>query len=261
MFTKRMPVLFIGHGNPMNALKETAFTKTLNAIGKTISRPRLILCISAHWLTEGTWVTHMPQPKTVHDFYGFPQELFEVQYAAPGSPQAAELIRDTITEPSIQLDDEIWGIDHGAWSVLKHLYPQADIPVLQLSINFHHKGPYHYALGQQLRFLRDQGVLIIGSGNIVHDLQKLKWQDNAQPYDWAIEFDEWVKERLIKKEFNSLVDYRLDTQAGRLSIPTPDHYYPLLYVLGAADEHDRLKFEYEGIENASISMRCFSYTA
>lgn len=257
--SQRLPIFFIGHGNPMNALKENAYTQMLNKLGEEVFRPSAVLCISAHWLTEGTWVTHMPLPKTIHDFYGFPQELFDVQYPAPGNSQIAELVRDTVAYPSIQLDDEIWGLDHGAWSVLKHIYPKADVPVLQLSINLTQPPLYHYELGKHLRSLRDLGVLIIGSGNIVHNLSRMKWENNAIPYDWAIEFDEWAKQRLIQKDFNALVEAAQNTESGKLSIPTPDHYYPLFYILGAAYENDKLSFEYEGIENASISMRCISF--
>ena len=261
MKTARMPVIFIGHGNPMNAIAKNAFTASLNKLGEKIPKPKAVLCISAHWMSEGTWVTHMPQPKTIHDFYGFPKELFDVEYPAPGSPEIAELIKDTIPRSRIHLDDELWGLDHGTWSVLRHLYPNADVPVIQLSLYMENTAEYHFELGKNLRKFRDQGILIVGSGNIVHNLQTLKWEEGAKPYDWAIEFDEWVKEKIVARDFVSLVNHATDSPAGKLSIPSPDHWYPLLYTLGAADENDVLKFEYEGIENGSISMRTLSFGA
>lgn len=255
----RMPVLFIGHGNPMNALADNPFSRALAGLGKTLPKPRAVLCVSAHWMTEGSWVTHMENPRTIHDFYGFPKELFEVQYPAPGDPTIAERIRAEVSDPKIQPDDELWGLDHGTWSVLRHMYPAADVPVLQLSLNIAHPAPYHYELGMKLRGLREQGILILGSGNIVHNLRRIRWEPDAPAYDWAVEFDAWVKERLEAGDHASLVEKALDSEAGRLSIPTPDHWYPFLYALGASDKNDRLRFEYEGIENGSISMRCLSF--
>lgn len=258
-----MPVLFIGHGSPMNAIANNDFTRSLNALGKKIPAPRAILCVSAHWLTDGTSITHMPKPKTIHDFYGFPEELFAIQYPAPGSPAIAELVAAELNStetsaPKVQLDDTLWGLDHGTWSVLRHLYPEANIPVLQLSINYAKPGQFHFEVGEQLRALRSQGVLIVGSGNIVHNLRQLEWDPNAKPYDWALEFDEGSKQKLIDRDFQALTQNYLESNAGRLSVPTPDHYYPLLYTLGAAEKNDHLSFEYEGIEHGSISMRAFS---
>jgi 4,5-DOPA dioxygenase extradiol len=255
----RMPVLFIGHGSPMNALADNRFTRTLVALGEKIPRPKAILCVSAHWMSEGTWITHMPNPKTIHDFYGFPTELFEVKYPAPGSPEIAERIRAIADSQQINLDDELWGIDHGTWSVLRHLYPKADIPVMQLSLYMSKPGQYHYQMGVALRQLRDEGILIVGSGNIVHNLQLLKWDEDARPYEWAIEFDEWAKEKIISRDFRALTEDYRDAQSGRLSVPSLDHYLPLLYCLGASDERDKTRFEYEGIENSSISMRTISF--
>ena len=258
--SKRMPVLFIGHGSPMNAIEENEFTRSLSKLGTTLPRPKAILCISAHWLTEGTWVTHMPQPKTIHDFGGFPQALFDVQYPAPGSPDLADLIRAEVKTPTVRSDDALWGLDHGTWSVLRHMYPQADIPIMQLSIDIQKPGEYHYQLGQQLKRLRDPdlGVLIVGSGNVVHNLRQISWEANVKPFDWSVEFDEWIKAKLKKRDMKALSTNYLSTAAGRLSVPTPDHYYPLLYTLGAADQEDALSFEFEGIQNGSISMRTFS---
>ena len=256
---KRMPVLFIGHGSPMNAIEINEFTECLHALGKKIPTPKAILCISAHWLTEGTWVTHMPQPKTIHDFYGFPKALFDVEYPAPGSPEIADLVKSTIKTPTVHPDNETWGLDHGTWSVLRHLYPKANIPVVQLSIYFEQSGEYHYGIGQQLQSLRDQGILIVGSGNVVHNLPLIAWGKAPKPYPWAIEFDAWIKEMLIARNIHALTTQYANTEAGKLSVPTPDHYYPLLYTLGAADDEDEISFIYEGIQNSSISMRTLSF--
>ncbi len=243
----------------MNAIEDNPFTRKLSELGRTIPQPKAILCVSAHWLTAGTWVTHMAAPRTIHDFYGFPQELFEIRYPAPGSPETAELVQSIVAHPKIILDDETWGFDHGTWSILRHMYPQARIPVLQLGINLSKPPLFHYELGKSLRALRDRAVLIVGSGNIVHNLRKIRWEENAEPFDWAIEFDEWVKQRLLRREINPLLDDITKTTAGKLSVPSPDHYYPLLYALGAGDESDSLRFEFEGIQNGSISMRCLSF--
>jgi 4,5-DOPA dioxygenase extradiol len=255
----RMPVLFLGHGSPMNALAENEFTRCLGQLGKKIAKPSAILCVSAHWMSEGTWLTGMAAPKTIHDFYGFPQALFEVQYPAKGNPAMAKLIQSQVNDPQLQLDHEMWGYDHGTWSVLKHMYPAAEIPVLQLSIYMNQPAAYHFKLGQELARLRAQGVLIIGSGNIVHNLRRISWEEHAPAHAWAQEFDEWAKDKLIKRDFSSLQQDYLSFEAGKLAVPTPDHYYPLLYVLGASDHSDEMRFEYEEIQNASISMRCVSF--
>ena len=259
MKSDKMPVLFIGHGSPMNAVADNSFTRSLNSLGRRLPKPRAILMVSAHWMTKGTWVTAMALPKTIHDFYGFPQELFNVQYPAPGSPELAQEIQTLIHLPQIHLDESNWGLDHGTWSVLRHLYPAADIPVLQMSLDLSQPPEYHFQLGQQLQTLRDQGVLIVGSGNIVHNLRRIDWEENARPFDWAIEFDESVKGHLENRSFKELKGSLLSTEAGRLSVPTPEHYYPLLYILGASVNSDVLKFEYESFQNASISMRTLSF--
>lgn len=257
--TAKMPVLFLGHGSPMNAIADNNFTKTLTTLGKRVPRPSAILCVSAHWMSEGTWVTGMQNPKTIHDFYGFPQPLFDVQYKAPGSPEAAKMIQSVITDPKINIDNEMWGLDHGTWSVLRHMYPEADIPVLQMSIYMEQPPEYHVKVGEELRKLREKGVLIVGSGNIVHNLRRIIWEPNAKAYDWAIEFDEYVKQKLIQRDFKSLTHEALKLEAGKLSVPTPDHWYPLLYTIGAAEKNDEMKFEYEEMQNGSISMRCVSF--
>ena len=259
----KLPILFLGHGNPMHAISQNTFTHRLKELSVNLPRPRLILCISAHWMsqgmTQGTYITHMAMPKTIHDFYGFPQKLFEVEYPAPGSPLDAEKIKNHLPDFNIQLDDHQWGLDHGTWAVLKHMYPQADIPVLQLSLNMNQGPEYHYQLGQHLRFLREEGVLIIGSGNIVHNLSRIRWEDNAPAYDWALEFDRWVKDKVENNDDAVLVNDATQSASGKLSIPTPDHWYPFLYTLGARDPHDRVITEYESVENGSISMRCIRW--
>lgn len=260
MTNERMPVLFIGHGSPMNAIADNRHTQMLHSLDKKIPEPKAVLCISAHWLTEGTWITHTNSPKTIHDFYGFPQELFDIRYPAPSSPVVAEQIKKLITNPEIQFDDEeMWGFDHGTWSVLRHLYPKANIPVLQLSINHARPFEFHFELGKQLRSLREDGILIVGSGNIVHNLRKIVWEENAAPFSWAMEFDEWIKKKITERDFAPLMNNVSKTEAGKLSVPTTDHYIPLLYTLGASDDNDSLSFEHEGIDNGSISMRSISF--
>lgn len=254
-----MPALFIGHGSPMNAIAANDFTRTLNQLGKELDPPEAILVISAHWMSEGTWITHMEKPKTIHDFYGFPQPLFDIQYPAPGRPDIAEAIQKEFIDPKIQLDKEAWGLDHGTWAVLRHMYPNADIPVMQLSIYMSQPAEYHMKLGQELAKLRERGILILGSGNIVHNLRRINWEDQAAPYDWALEFDEWSKDKITKRDFQALQNDFLKTEAGRLAVPSMDHYYPLLYVLGASTQKDEVRFEYEEIQNGSISMRCLSF--
>lgn len=255
---KKMPVVFIGHGNPMHALHDNAYTKTLSRLGREIGRPEAIVCVSAHWLTEGTWATHMEKPKTIHDFYGFPQELFDIRYEAPGSPATAESLRKIVADPEVQLDDELWGLDHGAWAVLKHMYPAADVPVVQLSIYLEQPASYHLALGQRLAPLREKGVLILASGNVVHNLPMIKWSAHPQPFDWAVEFDAHVKRKTEEGDFKALTGDLRAMPGGALSVPTPDHWYPYLYALGAAGG-DKVRWEFEGLENASISMRCASF--
>lgn len=255
---QRMPVLFIGHGSPMNAIQTNDYTSSLARIGKEIPKPHAILVISAHWMTEGTWVTKMEKPKTIHDFFGFPKELFDVRYPAPGSPETAKQIQE-FTDHKVQGDSSSWGLDHGTWSVLRHIYPEAKVPVLQLSLDLALPADYHFKLGQQLSKLRDRGVLIIGSGNLVHNLWQIRWEPDAKPYDWALEFDDWLKQKIRDRDFAALLHEFQNTAAAKLSVPTLDHYVPLHYILGAVDDLDELKVEYEEIQNGSISMRSFRY--
>lgn len=262
--SERMPVLFFGHGSPMNAITDNPFTQRLRQIGRDLPRPRAILCVSAHWMTEGTWVTGMDKPKTIHDFGGFPQELFAVNYPAPGEPNVAKLVATEVSQtaspaPVVGIDGDEWGLDHGTWSVLRHVFPDADIPVLQLSLDMT-KGPeYQFEMGERLRALRDQGILIVGSGNLVHNLRRIEWDPKAKPYDWALEFDAWSKKNLEDGNFKAMTHDFFASAAGKLAVPTPDHYYPALYILGAADKSDKLAFEWEEMQNASISMRTFSF--
>jgi len=255
--TALMPVLFVGHGNPMNAIANNAFTQRLASWGNNFTeKPKAILVISAHWLTHGTHVMISPKPKTIHDFGGFPEALYNIQYPAPGSPELASQAKALVTSTNVISDDQ-WGLDHGAWTVLRHMFPKADVPVFQLSIDFSMSPQYHYNLAEELKSLRKKGVLIIGSGNIVHNLYQIEFNENAEPYDWAVEFDEIVKTELEKNNYDNLINYSSLGKSAGLSVPTNDHYLPMLYSLGLANENESLKFTYEEIQNASISMRCF----
>ena len=251
--TDKMPVLFLGHGSPMNAIQETEFSKGWRTIGQSLPRPKAIICVSAHWETKGTFVTAMEKPKTIHDFGGFPQELFDVQYPAPGSPALASETKNTITSTTVGLDQQ-WGLDHGCWSVVKHLYPNADIPVIQLSLDYT-KGPeYHYALAKELSSLRQKGILILSSGNIVHNLGIIDWQHQETGFDWAIEANTTMKKMMSTGDHKSLINYRNLGKAFQLSIPTPEHYLPLLYTLGLKEEKDTLSFFNDKTIMGSISM-------
>lgn len=255
--TRQMPVLFVGHGNPMNAIADNAFTKSLGKWGSSFEeKPRAILVISAHWLTHGTHVMVSPKPRTIHDFGGFPQALYQIQYPVAGSPEFAGETKRLVTSVHVE-DDDQWGLDHGAWTVLKHMFPKADVPVYQLSIDYAKPPAYHYNLAKELRSLRNKGVLIVGSGNIVHNLYQIDFDEHAKPYDWAVEFDESVKQLLQNKDYGRLIDYSSLGNAARQSIPTNDHYLPMLYSLGLTDKSESLTFTFEEIQNASISMRCF----
>ena len=249
----RLPVIFFGHGNPMNALADNEYTRAWRDICASIPKPRAVLCISAHWYVPFTGVTAMPRPKTIHDFGGFPRELFEFQYPAPGSAEIAAEIRSALGS-DVQLD-QAWGLDHGAWSVLCHCYPDADLPVLQLSINETLPARDHYRLGAALAKLRDQGILIIGSGNLVHNLHAYAWGRHViQPYDWAVRFETQARTWIAAGEHQPLIDYETLGKDAALAAPTPDHYLPLLYVLGAQLPGDAVSFPVEGVDGGSISM-------
>lgn len=254
---KRMPALFLGHGNPMNAISQNAYTEGWSAIGKTIPRPKAILAVSAHWYLPATAVTINVDPETIHDFGGFPRELYDVQYNAPGSPELARRVKDLLTPVKVSLDKS-WGLDHGTWSVLRHLYPGADIPVVQLSINEIKPPQFHYELGGKLSPLRDEEILIIGSGNLVHNLHTYAWgRGGVQPFDWALRFEEQVREFLLQGDDAPLVQYEKLGRDAMLSIPTPDHYLPMLYVLGARRAGEQVTFPVEGIDGGSVSMLAF----
>jgi len=250
----RLPVLFLGHGSPMNAVADNGFTRSLTALGERLPRPAAVLCVSAHWQTNGSAVTAMENPRTIHDFGGFPEELYRVRYPAPGSPETAAQVRAAVGKDAVTLDAEEWGLDHGAWSVLRHVFPKADVPVVQLSLDRGASARRRFELGEKLRPLREKGILIVGSGNVVHNLGRISWDEHAAPEPWAVEFDAWVKARLEKRAYEPLLGDLSRAPSGRVSVPTPEHYDPLLYVLGASDAADTLRFEYEGIQNGSISM-------
>lgn len=261
----RMPVLFVGHGSPMNAIGDNAYRKSWQALGAEFGarypRPQLILCISAHWLTrEGWFLTGMAKPRTIHDFGGFPQDLFDQQYPAPGAPDAALAIAQGVRQPlsgaPLGLDAAEWGFDHGTWSVLKPMFPRADIPVVQLSMDYSRPPAQHYQLGQQLRALRERGVLIVGSGNIVHNLRVTRRDATArQAYDWAIEFDRIVGDQLKNGQLAALADFRDRGPIAAQAHPTHDHYLPLLYAAGAVDAREAPRFFNADFQSASISMR------
>jgi 4,5-DOPA dioxygenase extradiol len=260
----RMPVLFIGHGSPMNVIEDSPYRRAWQNLGAQFSerwaKPKIILCISAHWLTEGWWLTGMQQPKTIHDFGGFPQALFEQQYPAPGVPAWAERLSQLLHQPHngqpLGLDLTQWGLDHGAWSVLKPMFPAADIPVVQLSIDYHRPPAEHFAIGQQLRSLRDEGVLILASGNTVHNLRTMNRsaKDN-EAFEWAIAFDQWVAEQITSGHLDELVDFHAQGDTAKLSHPSYEHFLPLLYAAGAADAGESVTFFNEGYQLASIAMR------
>ena len=253
-----MPLLFVGHGSPMNIVQKNTFTESLRIAGKALPKPRLILCVSAHWVTDGTFITSSARPKQLYDFYGFPDELYEVSYRVAGSPKDADHIaalgKDIPVSP-----DLAWGIDHGTWAVLHHLYPGHDIPVIQLSLDGNKDGAKHFQSASFLRPLRSEGVLIIGSGNIVHNLRLISWQQfGEEPYPWARRFDEQVRGALDARDHDLLIRYdSKDQEAGRLSVPTNEHYLPLLYIAALRGPEDTIEYIHEDIQHRSVSMRSF----
>jgi 4,5-DOPA dioxygenase extradiol len=254
--TDKMPVLFIGHGSPMNAIEENEFVTGWREVGKTIPKPNTILCISAHWETRGTHVTVMEKPRTIHDFGGFPPELFEVQYPAPGSPELAKEVRDTVKNVEVR-SDEKWGLDHGCWSVIKQLYPNADVPIVQMSLDYYQAPQYHYELGKELAQFRNKGILIVGSGNIVHNLRMLAWDKLEEPgygYDWAIEANDKIKKFILNGDHQSLINYQAQGKAFDLAIPTPEHYLPMLYVLALQGENEKVSLFNDKPVAGSLTM-------
>ena len=253
--TEKMPVLFLGHGSPMNAIEENEFVANFRRLGNEMVRPNAILCISAHWETNGTYVTAMQNPPTIHDFGGFPQELFEVQYPAPGSPQLAKQTNAIITKTNVGLDDK-WGLDHGAWSVIKHLYPNADIPVIQMSIDYTQPAKYHYELAKELNGLRTKGVLIVGSGNMVHNLRMVSWKrlNEVYAYDWTIEANEKMKHFIVNEDHKSLINFKSQGKAFELAIPTPEHYMPLIYTLAFKTKNEEITIFNDKPVGGSLTM-------
>ncbi len=252
--TDKMPVLFVGHGNPMNAITDNRYSQSWKSIGEQLPVPNAVLCISAHWLTKGTFVTMAEQPKTLHDFGGFPKELFAVQYPATGTPDYARRLISSIKSITVQ-EDFAWGLDHGAWSILKNMYPNANIPVFQMSIDATKPPLYHFNLAKELFELRNQGVLILASGNIVHNLGILSWDGKIKAFDWALEFDAFVKNNIIDNNPLALIDYQKLGKLATLAHPTNEHYLPLLYALGLRDNTDTVQFFNEDMDLGSLSMR------
>ncbi|MEN4890763.1 4,5-DOPA dioxygenase extradiol [Erwinia billingiae] len=255
MSQSRMPALFLGHGSPMNVLEENVYTEAWRELGQTLPRPKAIVAVSAHWYTRGTAVTAMEKPRTIHDFGGFPQALFDTTYPAPGSPDLARQVVDALTPYDVRLDQE-WGFDHGSWGVLIKMYPEADIPVVQLSVDGTQPPAYHFELGRKLATLREQGVMIVASGNVVHNLRMVRWEGNAEPYPWASSFNDYVRENLNwegEAEQHPLVNFSQHSGAA-LSNPTPEHYLPLLYVLGARLPGEAVSIPVDGLVMSSLSM-------
>jgi 4,5-DOPA dioxygenase extradiol len=238
----------------MNAIQDTNYSRTWAQLGKKLPHPLAVLCISAHWLTNGTSVAVTAKPETIHDFGGFPEELFKVQYPAPGSPSYAKLTAASITSTKVE-EDSRWGLDHGAWSVLRHMYPAADVPIFQMSIDYNKPSLYHFELGKQLSKLREKGVLIIASGNVVHNLGQVSWNDPNQKYDWAIEFDDYVKKSIEDNNPTALTSFEKMGKLAQLAHPTPDHYFPLLYAAGLRRKEDQFSFFNDTFDMGSISMR------
>ena len=252
--SKHMPTIFLGHGNPMNALLQNSYTERWAELGQRLPRPRAVLCISAHWYIPGTAVTVSTAPRTIHDFGGFPRELYQVVYPAPGDPELAQRVQAMLRPLRVNLD-EGWGLDHGTWSVLRHVYPEADVPIVQLSIDETRPASFHYDIGKRLAPLRDENILIIGSGNLVHNLHAYAWvRHSTQPYDWALTFEGRVRDLLVAGDHLPLIDYESLGREAMLSIPTPDHYLPLLYVIGAGGQGEDISFPVEGVDGGSISM-------
>jgi len=250
---KRMPVLFIGHGSPMNAIEDNEFSRTWLELAATIPAPQAVLCISAHWETQDTAVTAMEQPRTIHDFYGFPRELNEMAYPAKGSKELVALVKKQVKSINV-VEDRNWGLDHGSWSVLCRMYPQANIPVVQLSLNREFQADFHYRLGQELAPLRDEGILILGSGNMVHNLRLISWDGAA--FDWAEEYDNKLRGWILAGEHDAVIHYEQHGKAALLSVNSQEHYLPLLYVLGAQQPGDEVTFYNDKVTMGSISMRC-----
>jgi 4,5-DOPA dioxygenase extradiol len=251
---ERMPALFLGHGSPTNALDDNTWTRAWALLGESLPRPRAVLAVSAHWYTRGTAVTANAKPRTIHDFGGFPRELYEVEYPAPGAPELAARVAELLAPEPVGMDDS-WGLDHGTWSVLIHAYPAADVPVVQLSLDATKDANRHFALAERLAPLRDEGVLILGSGDLVHNLRLYAWHERGlEPYDWAVRFEAFARERIAARDFAPLVAYTTLGRDAALAVPTPDHYLPLLYVLAQHRAGEPITFPIEGWDGRSVSM-------
>src|SRR5579864_4299405 len=249
-----LPVIFFGHGNPMNAVQHNGYTEGWRTIGRQLRKPSAILSISAHWFVPGTGVTVSTAPRTIHDFGGFPRELYQVQYPAPGDPSLARRVQQLLAPLDVTLDNS-WGLDHGTWSVLRHVYPAADIPIVQLSIDERKLASFHFEIGKKLAPLREEGVLVVGSGNLVHNLHAYAWgRHMPDPYDWAVRFEQDAKQMMVAGEYKPLIEYEKLGAEALLSIPTPDHYLPMLYVIATKQQGEIITFPIEGVDGGSISM-------
>lgn len=250
------PVLFLGHGSPMNAIEDNVFTRSLHSLGHQLEKPKAVLVVSAHWLTRGSFVSTSQHPETIYDFGGFPPALYQVEYPAPGAPEEARMVASTIITEHIA-EDPSMGLDHGAWSVIKHIWPEANVPVFQLSINWGKSPQWHYELAQELKQLRNKGIMILTSGNITHNLRNVVWDNrDASPVDWALDFDAAVKNAVESRNDDKIISYETLASSARMAVPTNDHYLPLLYTLGASDKNENIAWTFEGFQYGTVSMRC-----
>ena len=251
----KQPAFFIAHGSPMNAIEQNSYTDRLIKLGEDIEKPKAIMVISAHWVTKGSFITSQDAPKEIYDFYGFPEELYKVKYSTKGGSPFIKMAFDELAPHNVRLTDT-WGLDHGAWSVLKHIFKEADVPVFQLSLNAMENEEYHYNLGKSLNKLREKGIMVLASGNIIHNLGKMKFHQNAEAYDWALDFDKAISEAIKEGRHRDVINYKQYGKSAVLSVPTNEHFLPLLYILGLKSEDDKLEFIFDEIYNGSLSMRC-----
>lgn len=251
----KMPVVFVGHGSPMNAIEDNEYSRTWRSMAERIPKPEVIISISAHWFTKGTRIMKEENPKTIYDMYGFPKELYEIVYNSPGSPHMAKMAKKLISKETEY--DNSWGIDHGTWSVLVHMYPKRNIPLFQISIDAYAPEEVHYKIGKELGVLREKGVLIFGTGNIVHNLRLVDWHMGSKGFDWAYRFDDYIHENIVNKNHNNILKFNELGDVAKLAVPTPDHFYPLLYVLGASDEEDKVSVFNKSCELGSLTMTSY----